>query len=79
MPTKYTVTITSVGSSSVIVMPKPVMDGFNLKKGQKLEMIVNDNGVYISLLKSKEDSVKEVVTEWVKIITLNMNNFQITQ
>ena len=63
MPTKYTVTITSVGSSSVIVMPKPVMDGFNLKKGQKLEMIVNDNGVYISLLKSKEDSVKEVVTE----------------
>ena len=64
MPTKYTVTITSVGSSSVIVMPKPVMDGFNLKKGQKLEMIVNDNGVYIPLLKSKEDSVKEeVVTE----------------
>jgi antitoxin component of MazEF toxin-antitoxin module len=64
MPTKYIVTITSVGTSSVIVMPKPVMDGFNLQKGQKLEMIVKDNGIHIPLPQSKEDSVKEeMITE----------------
>ena len=42
MPTRYTVTVTLVGSSSTIVLPKPVVDGFNLKKGDKLEMTVTD-------------------------------------
>ena len=50
MPTKYTVTVTSVGSSSVVVLPKPVVDGFNLKKGNKLEMTVTDHGIYIPLV-----------------------------
>ncbi len=49
MPIKYTVTITSVGTSSVIVVPRPVLDGFNLKKGQRLEMIIKDDGIYIPL------------------------------
>lgn len=49
MPTKHTVTITSMGSSSIIVLPKPVVDGFNLAKGNRLEMIVNDDGIYIPL------------------------------
>lgn len=66
MPTKYTVTLTSVGTSSVIVMPKPVIDGFDLKKGQKLEMIVKDDGIYIPLKvesEIKEPIVKEDVVE----------------
>lgn len=49
MPTKYTVTITALGTSSVIVLPKPVVDGFNLSKGHRLELIVKDNGIYIPL------------------------------
>jgi AbrB family looped-hinge helix DNA binding protein len=49
MPTKHTVTITSLGSSSIIVLPKPVVDGFNLMKGSRLEMIVKDDGIYIPL------------------------------
>ena len=65
MPTKYTVTLTSVGTSSVVVMPKPVIEGFDLKKGQKLTMIVKDDGIYIPLkieptvreAKVKEDKV----------------------
>jgi bifunctional DNA-binding transcriptional regulator/antitoxin component of YhaV-PrlF toxin-antitoxin module len=56
MPIKYSVTITSVGSSSVIVLPRPVLDGFNLKKGQKLEMIIRDDGIHIPL---KESKIKE--------------------
>ena len=53
MPTRYTVTVTSVGSSSVVVLPKPVVDGFNIKKGNKLEMTVTDNGIYIPLVEKQ--------------------------
>jgi bifunctional DNA-binding transcriptional regulator/antitoxin component of YhaV-PrlF toxin-antitoxin module len=49
MPTKHTVTITSMGSSAIIVVPKPVVEGFNLVKGNRLEMIVKDDGIYIPL------------------------------
>ncbi|MFZ0264597.1 MAG: AbrB/MazE/SpoVT family DNA-binding domain-containing protein [Nitrososphaeraceae archaeon] len=55
MPTRYTVTVTSVGSSSIIVLPKPVVDGFNLKKGDRLEMTVTDIGIHIPLEENKED------------------------
>jgi AbrB family looped-hinge helix DNA binding protein len=55
MPTRYTVTVTSVGSSSIIVLPKPVVDGFNLRKGDRLEMTVTDNGINIPLAEQKED------------------------
>lgn len=61
MPIKYVVTITSVGSSSVIVLPRPVLDGFNLKKGQKLDIIVKDNGIHIPLPQTEEKNVKEEV------------------
>jgi AbrB family looped-hinge helix DNA binding protein len=55
MPTRYTVTVTSVGSSSIIVLPKPVVDGFNLQKGDRLEMTVTDNGIHIPLEERIED------------------------
>jgi bifunctional DNA-binding transcriptional regulator/antitoxin component of YhaV-PrlF toxin-antitoxin module len=29
--------------------PKAVLDGFGLKKGQKLQMVVKDDGIYIPL------------------------------
>jgi AbrB family looped-hinge helix DNA binding protein len=57
MPTRHTVTVTSVGSSSVIVLPKPVVDGFNLKKGDRLEMTVTDNGIHIPLAEQKEHRI----------------------
>jgi AbrB family looped-hinge helix DNA binding protein len=47
-------TVTSVGSSSVIVLPKSVVDGFNLKKGDRLEMTVTDDGIFIPLTEQKE-------------------------
>jgi len=49
------VTVTSVGTSSIIVLPKPVVDGFNLRKGDRLEMTVTDNGINIPLAEQKED------------------------
>lgn len=53
MPTKHRVTVSSMGSSSIIVLPKPVVDGFNLEKGNRLEMFVNDDGIYIPLGEGK--------------------------
>src|SRR5579872_2037561 len=49
MPTKYVVTLVSTGSSSVISIPKPVVDGFNLQKGTKLEMWVFGGGIVLPL------------------------------
>lgn len=66
MPIKYVVTLTSVGSSSVIVMPKPVIEGFGLKKGQKLDMIVTDDGIYLPLKElshAKEPTIEPTVKE----------------
>ena len=58
MPVRYAVTVTSVGSSSVIVLPKPVLEGFNIKKGQRLEVIVKDDGIHIPLTEQKASGSK---------------------
>ncbi len=62
MPTKHTVTITALGSSSIIVLPKPVIDGFNLATACRLEMIVKDDGIYIPLGGGKGQDAKEFVS-----------------
>lgn len=56
MPTKYTVTLTTLGTSSVVVLPKPVIDGFNLGKNSRLELIVRDDGIYIPLKEVLDES-----------------------
>jgi AbrB family looped-hinge helix DNA binding protein len=38
-----------VKASFFIVIPKPVIEGFNLRKGQRLDLIVNDDGIRIPL------------------------------
>lgn len=53
-----------MGSSSVIVLPKPVVDGFNLTKGDRLEMIVKDDGIYIPLAEQKKDRENVHFQEW---------------
>ena len=60
MPIKYTVTVTALGTSSVIVLPKPIVDGFNLGKGHKLELIVKDDGIYIPLEEQPSQKSKNV-------------------
>ena len=62
MPIKYVVTITSVGSSNVIVLPRPVLEGFNLKKGKKLNMIIKDDGIHIPLTE-RNTNEKELMEE----------------
>jgi AbrB family looped-hinge helix DNA binding protein len=62
MPVKYAVTITSIGTSSFIVIPKPVIEGFNLRKGQRLDLIVNDDGIRIPLSHQGVNNEKEFAT-----------------
>jgi bifunctional DNA-binding transcriptional regulator/antitoxin component of YhaV-PrlF toxin-antitoxin module len=38
------------------VLPKPVVDGFNLAKGHRLELIVKDDGIYIPLTEQPADN-----------------------
>ena len=66
MPVKYAVTITSIGTSSFIVIPKTVIDGFNLRKGQRLDLIVNDDGIRIPLLDQRTTDGKELPTHLEK-------------
>ncbi|UVS69100.1 AbrB/MazE/SpoVT family DNA-binding domain-containing protein [Nitrososphaera viennensis] len=63
MPVKYTVTVTSVGSSSVIVVPKPVLEGFGLKKGDKVDLIVRDDGIYIPIAPQDKGIVEPTIKE----------------
>ncbi len=65
MPTKYTVTLSYMGTSSVIAIPKPIVDGFGLEKGEKLEVFVTDNGIYIPL-KPKELGIEDALEELAK-------------
>lgn len=49
MPARYTVTVSRMGGSRVIVIPKPIVEGFGLEIGQKVEMIATDEGIHVSL------------------------------
>jgi bifunctional DNA-binding transcriptional regulator/antitoxin component of YhaV-PrlF toxin-antitoxin module len=59
MPMKFTVTVTSVGTSSVIVVPKPVLEGFGLKKGDTVNLLVTDSGIYIPLEAKRDKQTKD--------------------
>jgi AbrB family looped-hinge helix DNA binding protein len=48
-----------VKASFFIVIPKPVIEGFNLRKGQRLDLIVNDDGIRIPLLNQGVTNGKE--------------------
>jgi len=48
-----------VKASFFIVIPKPVIEGFNLRKGQSLDLIVNDDGIRIPLLNQGVTNGKE--------------------
>ena len=58
MPVKYTVTLTSVGTSGVVTIPKPVIEGFGWHKGQKLELIVTDDKIVIEIPRDNSKPAK---------------------
>jgi bifunctional DNA-binding transcriptional regulator/antitoxin component of YhaV-PrlF toxin-antitoxin module len=55
-----------MGTSSVIAVPKPIVDGFGLEKGQKLEVFVTDRGIYIPL-KPRELGIEDALNALSRI------------
>jgi antitoxin component of MazEF toxin-antitoxin module len=49
-----------VGSSLVVVLPKPLVDAFGIEKGQSIEMLATDKGIYIPLTAKKQTHDKEI-------------------
>lgn len=49
MVVKWKGTVMKVGNSLVLVLPKPLVEGFGITKGQTLEMIARDDGLHIPI------------------------------
>jgi antitoxin component of MazEF toxin-antitoxin module len=49
MPLAFKSTVMKVGNSLVLVLPKPLCDGFGIKKGSVLNVTARDDGIYIPL------------------------------
>jgi len=48
-----------VGNSLVVILPKPVIDTFPIKKGDSVSLMVTEKGIYIPLSAKKEPKHKE--------------------
>ena len=52
-------TVTKVGNSNMLVLPKPLCDAFGIERGDSLSLIVTDKGVYIPLIAKKDSQTKK--------------------
>jgi bifunctional DNA-binding transcriptional regulator/antitoxin component of YhaV-PrlF toxin-antitoxin module len=62
MTTKYAATLSSMGTSFVVAIPKPIVEGFGLEKGQKLDLYASDDGIYIPL-KAKPTGMEDIIRD----------------
>lgn len=51
--------IMKVGNSLVVILPKPVIDVFSVNKGDSVNLMVTEKGIYIPLSAKKESKNKE--------------------
>ncbi|MHB1908738.1 MAG: AbrB/MazE/SpoVT family DNA-binding domain-containing protein [Nitrososphaerales archaeon] len=52
-------TVTRVGNSNMLVLPKPLCDAFGIEKGDSLSLIVTEKGVYIPVIAKKNSESKK--------------------
>jgi antitoxin component of MazEF toxin-antitoxin module len=63
---KFTSSVMKVGNSLVLVLPKPLCDGFGIGKGDTLDLAVTDKGIYIPIeQKAKPDKRAEALIKEV--------------
>ena len=60
----FTSTVMKVGNSLVLVLPKPVVEGFGIEKGDTLRLAVTDKGIYISTAKAVETDERTAAVAW---------------
>ena len=49
MPFAFKSRVMKVGNSLVLVLPKPLCEGFGIEKGSILSVTARDNGIYIPM------------------------------
>lgn len=59
MPFTFKGTVTKVGNSNMLVLPKPLCDAFGIEKGDSLSLIVTDKGVYIPIVAKKDSETRK--------------------
>lgn len=59
MPFTFKGTVTKVGNSNMLVLPKPLCDAFGIQKGDSLSLLVTEKGIYIPLIAKKDSEAKK--------------------
>ena len=65
MPITLKGSVMKVGNSHALVLPRPVMDNYDVEKGDSLDIIITDKGIYIPLEPKKPTKSTE---KWIKAI-----------
>ena len=60
----FTSTVMKVGNSLVLVLPKPLVEGFGIEKGDTLRLAVTDKGVYIPLGQKIKAEKETMALSW---------------
>ena len=59
MPFTFKGTVSKVGNSNMLTLPKPLCDSFGIEKGDSLSLVVTDKGIYIPLVAKKNSEAKK--------------------
>lgn len=59
MPFTFKGTVTKVGNSNMLVLPKPLCDAFGIQKGDSLSLLITEKGIYIPLIAKKDSESKK--------------------
>ncbi|MDG6904410.1 MAG: AbrB/MazE/SpoVT family DNA-binding domain-containing protein [Nitrososphaerota archaeon] len=58
MPFTFKGTVTKVGNSNMLVLPKPLCDAFGIERGDSLSLLVTEKGIYIPVIAKKDSEAK---------------------
>lgn len=61
--------VMKVGNSLVVVLPKPIVDNFGIQKGDQIEMVVSEKGIYIPVTtkgQAKSREAEKIMKEMKK-------------
>lgn len=65
MPITLNGSVMKVGNSHVLVLPRPVLDNYDVEKGDSLDLIITDKGIYIPL-EPRKGNVKKATEKWIR-------------
>ncbi len=67
MPLILSSSVLKVGNSHALLLPRVIRDNYNIKRGDSLDLVVTDNGIYIPLkVDTKKRNIREATKKWIK-------------